>query len=550
MSVAAESQTSAPSSEDRFNRLVAILTMSVAVLVAVVAYLQTDAAIRSDRYSSEALQFAMQASGARAVGATKLGYGFYTSQVQDELSKLAISAEASGDADAARRYYTVQSDLARLSPLLSTYQGDEARYESDLYVVESTASSERFAEALRGNDDWEEKSRAHFLHLALLAVALVLFGLSSTISGAARRVFLVTGCTIAGVTLVSAVMTAVRPITRLPDAAIDAYATGVGLAHQSKTREAVAAFTQALSLAPEYSNARYERANALLDSRDYSAAAADYERLRASGRDDANVASQLGWAYYLLGRFDEAIQVDHRVLELNPDPPTRVGARFNLALAELAAGQIDQAKLDYSQTMTLATQAVAQGEAARDLPYSFWEYLDASASDLDNLLDRLAGKSADWIEAPPRAAIANPTQVRSVATDLVFELKSLYFTLERTGQPPRGRVAAKIAPIQFASDEGDDEDDWEILEVFPSDTTSVVMLFTYEALQPSQSVMYRIYRDGQEDTSLRRPITGLGTRGEAEVTIPLVFDQPGEYMVEVYVEYQLVQRGRFTVEDD
>jgi len=320
--------------------------------------------------------------------------------------------------------------------------------------------------------------------------------------------------------------------------------------HQEKPVEAVAEFSRALDHEPSYTNALMARAGAYLESRSYAAAASDYEQVRASGRDNADVAAQLGWTYYLLGRFDDAIQVDRRALDLDPDLPTRIAVRFNLALTELAAGQVEQARREYAESMALTAEQVTRGEADRDLPYSFWAYVDASANDLDHLMDRLARRPYPWVEAPPREAIVNPDLVLPAAGQLFAELRGLYLALERTGRPPRGGVTTRITSLQFAHDEDyDDDADYDVASVFPSDTSSVLMLFDYQGLDPSQPVLYRVYRDGKEDPSLRRPIDGLRRSGEAEVSVPLVFGAPGEYVIEVYVDYQLIERGRFSLRD-
>src|SRR6266508_2026172 len=105
------------------------------------------------------------------------------------------------------------------SVLLSAYRADVRRYEAELYVVESTALTERFTLAAQTNDYWDDRNRAHVVHLALLAV-LMFF----------------------------------RPMPSLADEAINAYARGVGLVHQEKPVEAVAEFSRALDHEPSYTN--------------------------------------------------------------------------------------------------------------------------------------------------------------------------------------------------------------------------------------------------------------------------------------------------------
>ena len=64
-----------------------------------------------------------------------------------------------------------------------------------------------------------------------------------------------------------------------------------------------------------------------------------------------------------------------------------------------------------------------------------------------------------------------------------------------------------------------------------------------------------LYVNGAEDPSWRIVDTwSLGESGSAEIPVSYAYSdtftfQPGEYTVELYVNYQLAQRGTFTVSE-
>ncbi|MBI1878959.1 MAG: tetratricopeptide repeat protein, partial [Chloroflexi bacterium] len=336
----------------RFERMVAILIAVVAVLAALAGYLQAGASARSAQANRDAQRFAIQAMGRNTSGQAQLGYDLYDAfHAWSQLNTLAQSAGE--DSTTRHRYEAVRDRITGLSPLLAppyfdpTGQTwpDVSGYEADVYLVEATALTERFTASAQVGNAWSNKANSYVAHLTLLAVTLFLYGLSTTISGRVRWLFVIAGMAITGVTLLWLLLVVIWPVPVLADEALVAYARGVGLAYRGKFDEATAAFDQALVAAPDYANAFYERGNAHFDRGDYQAAAADYEAAQAAGRDDANVAGNLGWTYYLLGRFDDAIEMDRHALEMDAD---LVGAHFNLGLALLAAGQIEAGQAEYA----------------------------------------------------------------------------------------------------------------------------------------------------------------------------------------------------------
>lgn len=576
---------------DRFGRVMGILMATLAIVAAVLASLEVDAGSRSAVASRQARRFSIEALGRRSSGEMAVGYGLYSAQAWYELSMLAHSAEQSYDAVAAQRYQSVRDHLATLSPFLSDYSTDLARYEADIYLIEATVLAERSAAAMAQEDAWDAKANAYLSHLTLLAVALALYGLATIFSGRTRRILAGTGSVIVAAIVVWAGLVYRQPVIDLPDAAIGHYAQGVGLAHQGEYRAAVAAFDDARAEAPHYANALFERGNAHYFLQDYEAAVADYEAAQAAGRDDVSVAWNLGWTYYLLGRFDEAVQADRHALAMDAD---QVAIRLNLGLALLASGQGEAAQVEYDAAMELSAQQVAQAQAAGlELPYSFWYYLDVGARDLESLLAQVDDQLHPWMEAPPAEAIAPTDASLDLARNLVDELKELSVSLEQTGRPAAGTGPAHVttfhftrpmagggggfAPAQprtpfeagipldsdtsiFFPEAYDTEATWQrpwSLEDHESDYTdtfaygskSVGIEFDYEGIQAGQSVLWKVYRNGVEDRSLRwMESWSLESAGGARKDLNFAFGGAGLYEVELYVDGHLAQRGSFTVE--
>jgi tetratricopeptide (TPR) repeat protein len=288
-------------SDERFERMVAILIAMVAVLAALTGFLQANASAKSAQANRNAQRFAIQAMGRNTSGQAQLGYDLYDAfHAWSQLNTLAQSAGE--DVAGRRRYAAVRDRIAELSPLLASPYFDPASqtwpdvsgYEADIYLVEATALTERYTASAQVSNAWSNKANSYVAHLTLLAVTLFLYGLSTTISGRMRWLFVVAGTAITGVTLLWLLLVVIWPGPVLADEAIVAYARGVGLAYRGKLEEATVAFDQALAAAPDYANAFFERGNVHFDLGDYEAAAADYEAAQAAGRDDINVAWNLG----------------------------------------------------------------------------------------------------------------------------------------------------------------------------------------------------------------------------------------------------------------
>lgn len=556
---------SEPAKEERFEKLVSILIASVAILAAITAFLQTYSSTQAGLANRRAQEYSIQATTRKVGGSVQLSYDWQGAfQTWQELDLQVTAAEQEGDVLAAERYRALRDRIADVSPLLNppyfdTAAGwpDAAKYEADLYLVEATGLSERFtAQAALGNA-WDDIANAFVIQLTLLAVTLSLYGLSTTIGSWVRWLFVAVGSAIVGFNLLWMAVLLIWPLPELPESAIDAYAKGAGLAYQGQAGEAIEAFDQALADAPDYAAAFYERGNAYFDLGEYEKAAADYVAAQETGRDDVNVGWNLGWTYYLLGRFDDAVRVNAHTLEIDP---ARIGVRLNQALVLLAQGKYDQAGAEYGKALDEAARQVAEARAAgKEPPSSLWFYLDAGALDIENLLDRLKGNPKPWTQAPPVEAVtADVGGLRLAAEGQMKRIKEMTAALEYTGQPPAGPTSANVSAFQFGQEVYDDQGNFErydTADIFPYGTNDMVILFDYAGMRDGQQEIWKVYVDGVEDPSLRVVSAWvIGESGSAAKSISYAYSnvfifRSGEYTVELYIDSELLQRGTFHVQE-
>lgn len=553
------------SPQTRAEKLISFLIASVAILAAIITTMQTYAAGKGDEAKRASSQFAIQAMQSKTSGQTRVSrerQGAY--QTWYELDLQALGAELAGDSEAAARYRAVRDHIATLVPIFtapyfdpaSGLAPDVAKYEADIYVVESTRFTEKFTAYNRLSKAWDNRANTFIVHLTLLAVTLSLYGLSTTLRGMMRGAFIGLGTVIAVIVALWALIAMLLPIPTIPEEAINAYAEGVGKAWYGDTAGAIADFDRALSIEPDYANALYERGNAHYFAGDYQASLADYEAAWNTGREDTNVGWNLGWNYYILGRFDEAIEIDRRVLRQDP---SLLGVQFNLALALMARGDFAEAEKEYYKGVNAAVFEVTKAhEQGVQPPSSFWYYMDASAQDIENLLFELDGTPKWWSQAPSRTMITvDHNQLRAQARNMFQLLKDTTTALEFSGSAPNPNVTFTATPFQFAQEEVDENGKfvrYNIATTFPYGINQMVVLFDYSGAIPGQSEIWKVYRNGYEDPTLRVIGTWrLQESGSAAKPISYAYSNlfifaTGEYTVELYIDNHLVQRGTFIVE--
>lgn len=547
--------------EARFERFVSILIASVTILAAITAFLQTYAGTEASKANRRAQAYSIQATTRQLSGAVQFSYDWQGAfQTWREVDLQITAAEQEGDTVAAERYRRLRDHLATISPMLQPpyFAGDwpdSYKYEADLYVVEATRAAEHFAaEAARGNG-WDGIASAFVVQLTLLAVALSLYGLSTTMGTWVRWLFVGVGSALVLLCLAWMALALIWPLPELPDDAIDAYAEGVGLAYQGRDEEAIPLFSTALDVAPDYASAYYDRANSYYNLGNYEQAAADYAAAKANGRDDVNVGWNLGWTYYLLGRYDEAVQTDVRVLELDP---TVVGVRTNLALALMAQGKIENARIEYDHALNEAARQVVEAHAAnQEPPSSLWYYLDAAALDIENLLAQVNGAPKPWTQAPAAHLVtADFGALQTFGAEQMKRIKEHTVALEFTGRPPGAPSSANVSDFEFGQEVLDVQGNFERYDTgdtFAYGTNDMVILFDYVGLRDGQSEVWKVYVNGYEDASLRVVSDwAVGESGGAAKSISYAYSNvfifaPGEYTVELYIDSELLKRGTFWV---
>ena len=557
--------STAPESNERFRDLVSILIASVAILTAITAFLQTYASNQAAIADRRAQELSLDATTTRLTGLVQFSSQWQgVVQAWREIDLQIIHAQQEQDTLAEERYTALREKLFQLSPLLAppyfnsdTFWPDTARYEADLYVVESTRLTEQFTAQAELGNTWDDIANALVIQLTLLAVTLSLYGLSSNLRGWVRWLFITVGSGLVVFNLGWMAFVLITPLPKLPAPAIDAYAEGVGMFYQARDQEAVDLFTQALEIHPTYANAFYERAGAYFYLGNYEQAARDYEAAREAGRDDVNLGWNLGWTYYLLGQFEQATQINQQTLRRDP---TLIGLRMNQGLALLASGNFGNAEVEYTLALEEAARQVSVARAAgQEPPASLWYYMDAGAADLQNLIDTLNNTPHSWTQAPPASVIQTDiSALQAAAQTYIQRIKEASVALEYTGQLTTVPRTASLSNMQVGQERFDRQGNflnYEIIERFPYGTDDVLVLFDFTGTQTGQSEIWKVYRNGFEDPSLRvvslwaLDASGNGIKRISFTSSNVFIFAPGEYVVELYLDYHLMQSAKFFVDE-
>lgn len=546
-----------------FNKTIAVLIAVVTLITAIIAYLQSDAGGRDDQANRDGMKYMLEAFGQQVSGDARVNFDYNVAyQAFYEYNLLASSTANRDMLEASDDYAVLADEMTLLSPMLQPPYYDMAaddapavgKYEADTYLVKITDLMERFTAASAVKDAWDYKANTYIVHLTLLAVALFMFGLSTTISNDKTRwIFAGTGSAVAVIAVVWAVVLYARPVldVREKGDAIERYAAGFGLAHQEKYEEAIGEFDAAVAAYPQYANALAERAAAQSSLGNYEAAIADYEAAVAAGDKRANTAGMLAYQYHLTGDFAKAAEWDRKALAASPD---ELWIKYDLGLNLMLGGRIDEGLKVYQEGIQFAVDQVAAAKAAgAEAPSFLWYGLGDGADMLDGILYTIDGGEG----LPTADAIADPEGVREAGEALLYQIKSTAAGLEYTGQAPADQLTAEISPFAFAVPEKDADGEVtgysEPVEEFEYGIDEFAVLFDYSGMPEGKDVLFKLYINGVEDPSWRilEPWE-LGVEGSAEIPVSyaysdtFVFD-PGEYLVEMYVDYHLAQRGWFVI---
>lgn len=97
------------------------------------------------------------------------------------------------------------------------------------------------------------------------------------------------------------------------------YELGLKLKKEKKTREALAAFEEAVRLKPGYTEALYETGWCRNELEQYKEATAIFREVRKTWPQISKLHFELGYAFEKSGMYDSALTCYFRCLELNPD---------------------------------------------------------------------------------------------------------------------------------------------------------------------------------------------------------------------------------------
>ncbi|MBL8051113.1 MAG: tetratricopeptide repeat protein [Anaerolineales bacterium] len=549
--------------DKKFDNLVTILIASVAILVSITAYVQNYTSNLSDQSRRRAQQNSIDATRQEVVGAIQYSYEWQGAfQAWSELDWQITSAEQNGDYETADRYRILQGRIIDISKLLNEEYFDPeygwpelGRYEAETYLVESRRLSETYLAESEAGNFTDNIADGLIVQITLLTVALSLYGLSLALAGRVRWLFVIVGSGIVGVCMLWFAGSLYQILTRptVNHDAIRAYAEGIGLSNQGRIDEAFEKFNLALSLKPDYAKAHYERGNLYYALEDYANAITEYETARSKGLDDISTNWNLGWTYYLTGQYLQAIEVNDHILQTHPEV---LGVRMNQALTYLVMGDLVRSQEQYDILMSEAERQISEARNNGDEPpASLWYYMDASAIDLQNLVDRLEGNPKAWTEAPDVNQVnGDHNVIRDFAIKQMIRLKEATTALEYTGRLPSGETSAEVGTFVFGHVTGKDSEGY-ITDFEPASNgiisygdSSFDVQFTYSG-PPTSQYIWKVYRNGQEDLTLRRVSNQDLSEGDTWYT-NFGFDYTnvfiladGEYRLELYIDNQLVQSG-------
>jgi tetratricopeptide (TPR) repeat protein len=544
-----------------FEKLITLLIASVAILVSITVFLQNYASGMSEEANRAAQDLAIRSTSTELKGAIEYSYHWQGAfQTWNEIDLQRREAELTDNTTAANRYAQLRDRFDPLTPLLSEEFFDKnnswpqlAKYEASLYVVKATQLEQLYQANADLGRAWSNIADVFVIQLTLLSVTLALYGLSITMRSFLRWMFVFVGSCLVLFCVAWMGWKLIEPLPVISEEAINIFAEGYGQHYQGNSEEAIALYNQAISIDPDYADALYERGNNYLLLENYEAAVSDFLAARNLGLDGEYTYWNLGWTYYLMGRFDDAIEANNVILSSDS---SLIGMRSNQALNYLAKGDLERSRSEYDGVVAEMQRQVSNKETSESL----WYYVDAAATDLQNLVDRLSENSKDWTEAPQAdLVLGDHAQIIAFAQKQIIRLRESILALEYTGNLPQAQEIMQVSPFAFGSitlDANGYVSNFEVRKdgVFPNGSAAVSIQFTYTGSVPQDRLIWKFYLDGEEyaafralsDTDLSSSDTWYQTVGFDYTNLFIL--PPGEYTVELYADYRLVQTGRFYVQ--
>ena len=521
---------------ENLQRAVAVLIMAVTLIGAVFAFLQTQAGNRESHAAREAQASSVQATaevieGRRAISRNSLAWELKNDNGWLAIYYREVGGPAAPYAEAlAKVHEEVEAELEQYSVVEQgdTYKLEDETIDWGRFYEDQYRDSYRAAELEKAHgierDDWSDKGDQYVAVITILAVALFLLGLSLTVPGAARRLFVVTGIVVAVVGTAWGVLIWSRPVAQPDLEAIDAYVEGLVLINSGDSEEdfraSVDRLSEAIEADPEYIDAYVTRGNAYFEldflnpdgPQGSQEAVTDFRRAIDLGLDDYISWGNLGAAQWWLGQYDDALQATERAFLDKPDDLiVSLNYAESLLLRDGLDGDSYLKQLDHIRDL-LEKAPQWQRNFTMD---SFYE-----ASDLS-------------LKYRPELAEEN-RQYRDALLRMHHEID---VSNELYGTPDPEPVAATMTDPEFT---------------LSPNRRKLRAVFDYEGVEEGQKWLYHTYIDGvredaysieEEEWSFEVPDGGVVltfTDGDR-------FDHGSEVRTEVFLEGNLLAAGEYTI---
>jgi len=174
---------------------------------------------------------------------------------------------------------------------------------------------------------------------------------------------------------------------------------GAVLAEVKRYVEAEAAYREALELDPGYAAAYYNLGLLLAEQKRAVEAEVAYRKALELDPGLAMTYGNLGWLHYVQGDSARCVEVTRQGLAIDP---TQAWMQFNLALALLASGRLEEARGQYEKGIGVSTELTHFDEAIQDL-------IDLCAQKPDlprahEVLERVQAVREEWLRRHGEAA--------------------------------------------------------------------------------------------------------------------------------------------------
>jgi len=526
---------------DLFQYTVIVLLALTTLWGATISFLESQASVQEDEAARAAETYAIQSMGELIRASQQLGYDMdvlgrwrQNNARRDQENALARAYRLQGDEAAARqaeeqaaRWEQVNLRLTQFTLILS-----DTAYAADygLYYEGASRQSYLYTEkqllAFAQTEAWGRKGDGYVTIITTLAVALFLFGLSLTIPGWIRFVFVVVGVFIVVLSFLWAIFIFFQPVPDMPEEAMQSYVEGVIQSNaitwasdekveEGRKQAAIAAFSKAIEINPEYGRAYDQRAYLREGSPE---AITDYLAAIRYGKDDVFAHGNLGWEYYLAGDYQNSL--DETLTAVRMDPQ-ECAYRFNLGLIYLAMGRGEEADAAYGHALQCA--------AASRADWRDWYLQQAALVDLQDLLKEQLGNEAvrKWVVRVKEAIAA----------------VALYGDIN-----PR-ETQARLGDIIFSPDVDENDQPVEPTAQFVEGTDKAYATFPFEGMTPDTPYYTVWYHNGAVDLATPYKSWEGGESGTWWIRLWYEDGLPGgDWQLEIYVAGQLMASGEFTVE--